>query len=131
MTLWVMSDGQWVIGDGYTLSAIGYRPSAIGYRLSARKEHPIPGELIPIVLFLVIGAVGMTFSPLGRALARRVGGDKGEHADTATLAEVDALREEVQALRHEVGDLQERLDFAERLLAQAREKGQLGPGNGK
>jgi ubiquinone biosynthesis protein UbiJ len=84
--------------------------------------------LIPIVLFLVIGAVGMTYSPLGRALARRVGGDKGEHAEGVVLAEVDAVREEVQALRHEVGELQERLDFAERLLAQARDQGKIGPG---
>jgi hypothetical protein len=83
--------------------------------------------MIPIVLFLVIGVVGMSYSPLGRALARRVGGEKGEHAEGAVLAEVDAVREEVQALRHEVGDLQERLDFAERLLAQVRAQ-ELGPG---
>lgn len=76
----------------------------------------------------MIGAVGMTYSPLGRALARRVGGDKGEHAEGVVLAEVDAVREEVQALRHEVGELQERLDFAERLLAQARDQGKIGPG---
>jgi len=75
----------------------------------------------------VIGAVGMTYSPLGRALARRLGGDKGEHAEGVVLAEVDALREELQTLRGEVGDVQERLDFAERLLAQVRAK-ELGPG---
>ena len=30
--------------------------------------------------------------------------------------------EEVDGLRHEVGDLQERLDFTERLLAQRQDK---------
>jgi len=84
--------------------------------------------LVPIVLFLIMGAVGMSFSPLGRAVARRLGGGKDEAAESQALAEVDALREEVQALRGDVGEVQERLDFAERLLAQAREKGQLGAG---
>ena len=76
----------------------------------------------------MIGAVGMTYSPLGRALARRVAGDRAEQAEGVALAELDALREEVQTLRGEVGYLQERLDFAERLLAQVRDKGQLGSG---
>ena len=85
--------------------------------------------MIPIVLFVMMGAVGLSFSPVGRALARRLGGgDKGESAESAALAEVDALREELQALRGEVGEMQERLDFTERLLAQAREQGKLGPG---
>jgi hypothetical protein len=35
--------------------------------------------------------------------------------------EVAALREEVGALGHELGELQERLDFAERLLSQQRD----------
>jgi ubiquinone biosynthesis protein UbiJ len=84
--------------------------------------------MIPIFLFSVKGVVGLSYSPIGRALARRLGGDKGEHEESAVLAEVDAVREDVQALRHEVGELQERLDFAERLLAQARDQGKLGPG---
>jgi hypothetical protein len=75
-----------------------------------------------------MGAVGISYSPLGRALARRLGGDRGEQSEAVLLAEVDALREEMQALRGEVGDVQERLDFAERLLAQARAKGLLGSG---
>jgi hypothetical protein len=88
----------------------------------------VPEVLIPLVLFIMMGLVGMSFSPLGRALARRVGGDKGEQAESAALAEVDALRDEVQALRGEVGEVQERLDFAERLLAQARTQGKLPAG---
>ena len=40
-------------------------------------------------------------------------------------AELDALREEVAGLRRELDEAQNRLDFTERLLAQARERGLL------
>src|SRR5437879_12232082 len=42
--------------------------------------------------------------------------------------EVRHLAEQLEALRHEVGDLAERLDFAERMLAPRRERGRLSPG---
>jgi uncharacterized membrane protein len=70
----------------------------------------------------------MSYSPLGRALARRIGGEKATAEETPTLAEVEELREELGSVRHQLDEVHERLDFAERLLAQAREKGQLGPG---
>jgi hypothetical protein len=38
-----------------------------------------------------------------------------------------ALESEVQQLRTEVGDLSERMDFAERLLAKQREGERLAP----
>jgi len=41
--------------------------------------------------------------------------------------EVRHLAEQLEALRHEVGDLAERLDFAERMLAQRRERDRLSP----
>jgi len=75
----------------------------------------------------VLGAVGMSFSPLGRALARRVAGEKLTPEETPTLAEVEELREELGSVRHQLDEVHERLDFAERLLAQVRAK-ELGPG---
>ena len=55
--------------------------------------------------------------------------------DRDTALDVRALREEVEQLRaeldgmrgriHQVDEMQERLDFAERLLAQARTRGTL------
>ncbi|SRR2546426_1177314 len=39
----------------------------------------------------------------------------------------DALQAEVSKLRQELSETQERLDFAERLLAQGRETGRVGP----
>ena len=75
----------------------------------------------------MLGAVGMSFSPLGRALARRVAGEKLTPEETPTLAEVEELREELGSVRHQLDEVHERLDFAERLLAQVRAK-ELGPG---
>ncbi len=87
-----------------------------------------PEIVVPVILFGGGTLVGISFSPIGRAIARRMGGGKDEAAEGQALAEVDALREELGAVKTEVGELQERLDFAERLLAKAREKGQLGAG---
>jgi hypothetical protein len=91
--------------------------------------------VIPIFLFAIMGAVAISFSPLGRALARRVSGEEAESGDSVALAEVDALREDVLALRHEVSgvrreleEAQNRIDFTERLLSQARAQGKLLPG---
>jgi hypothetical protein len=72
--------------------------------------------------------VGIIFlGPVGRALAdglrHLLGARRGQ--DTA---ELDAIREEFAALRHQLAELEERQDFSERLLAQARERGLLsGP----
>ena len=78
-------------------------------------------------MFLMLGGVGMSFSPLGKALARRVAGEKATAEETPTLAEVEELREELGSVRHQLDEVHERLDFAERLLAQVRAK-ELGPG---
>jgi hypothetical protein len=64
----------------------------------------------------------LSISPVGRALAERIrshGGKSG--SDPELLAEVDALRQEVS-------ELHERVDFAERLLAQRQDQGQIGAG---
>jgi hypothetical protein len=75
------------------------------------------------VLMLVLGSVGVSFSPLGRALADRL---RGRPRDGAlTTGEVDALRDELQSVRQHLEELAERQDFTERLLAQARERGLL------
>ena|SRR6266496_5548208 len=41
--------------------------------------------------------------------------------DKGSEVEIPALRDEVGEVRRELGEMQERLDFAERLLSQARE----------
>lgn len=83
-----------------------------------------PWESLPPGIFLLIclafvGGFVAVFWPLMRALARRIEG-KGR-TDPALLEELDHLRARVgdlEAMQIRMGDLEERVDFAERLLAQ-------------
>jgi len=61
---------------------------------------------------------------VGRAIADGIRHILGSRRRPDT-AEVEAMREEVAALQHRVAEIEERQDFAERLLAQARERGLL------
>jgi hypothetical protein len=87
-----------------------------------------PGEL---AMFLAIGAaaVGVLFGPIGLALARRFAG----HSEPGDAhAEIDEMRarvtDEVEDLRNRLAEVEERLDFAERLLAHGRQADQLPAG---
>ena len=90
----------------------------------------IEGILAIILIFGGGTAVALGFSPVGRAVADRI---RGKHALPETeelraeLAEHhEAQSEELQRVRREIAELAERLDFAERLLAQKRESPRLG-----
>jgi hypothetical protein len=63
----------------------------------------------------------LSVSPVGKALAERIRGQGPATQDPELLADVDALRQEV-------AELHERVDFAERLLAQRQEQGKVGAG---
>jgi len=86
--------------------------------------------MIPITLFIVIGAVFMANSPIGRAFAKRLGGEAGTDAAElrGEVAELHAEVEEMRTRMRQVDELQERVDFAERMLAQVRDKGALPGG---
>jgi len=80
------------------------------------------------VLFIIIVFGGgmvmlLSKSDIGRALAERIRGvSPHSSADPA-------MQEEVERLRHEVSELQERMDFAERMLAKQREQERLPGGH--
>jgi hypothetical protein len=80
--------------------------------------------LVPITLFLTIGAVAIFRGPFGKALGERIAGK--EHV--VDHAESEALRAEMEEVRYRLTDLEERLDFAERILAKQKDAGQLPPG---
>ena len=64
----------------------------------------------------------LAISPIGRAIAERI------RAHGAVPMQDPELLAEVDALRHDVSELQERVDFTERLLAQSQERQQVGRG---
>jgi Tfp pilus assembly protein PilO len=90
----------------------------------------VPGSILFIILVSVVAATVILW-PIVRALARRLEG-KGT-VDAGLKADVEHLHQrlgEVDALQARVGELEERLDFAERLLARTPEApGQLRRGD--
>jgi hypothetical protein len=71
----------------------------------------------------------LAISPVGRALAFRIrrGGPEGADATLRRLQDAQlALLDEVDSVRREVAELQERLEFTERMLLRQSEPEQLG-----
>jgi hypothetical protein len=87
-----------------------------------------PEAIVGVVFFAGAGSVALVFA---RAFAKRIAGG------SAGSREIEVLRDEVVQIRAEVDELhgrvapmdeiQNRLDFAERLLSQVRERGLLNP----
>jgi hypothetical protein len=88
---------------------------------------PLFGMITGIVItgIMVWGGVQVFRGPIGHAIARWFGGT-GEGADPAMLEELEHLRGGVARLEGHVAELEERLDFAERLLAERREAPRIG-----
>jgi len=61
-------------------------------------------------------------------LLRNWGVAEPSGSGAAASGEVRQLTEQLEALRNEVGDLAERMDFAERMLAKQRDRDRLLPG---
>lgn len=87
--------------------------------------HEIAPFLVPISLFLTVGAVLIFRGPLGKAIGERIAGRPRELQHSG---EAEELRGEVEDLRWRLGELEERLDFTERVLARHKQDGQLPPG---
>lgn len=75
------------------------------------------GAMLFFMIFMVPITAILVKSPLGEALARRIGGRQAE-TDQQLLAEVDALRAEVDQLHGDLAEVNERLEFSERMLAE-------------
>ncbi len=94
-------------------------------------------EILAIVLIFGGGAMFLlAISPIGRAVADRIRsgapaarvGPAGEESVRRLQETQETILEDLEAGRQELGEVQERLDFTERLLAQQRETPRVGPG---
>ena len=73
------------------------------------------GPEVPLmVLFVSIAAMFIMRGPFGRALAERLAGRARSASEDQDVRE---LKGEVEELRNQLADVQERLDFAERVIA--------------
>ena len=65
---------------------------------------------------------------VGRAISGKYGGGRGRHRGLpASDDEISEMRQNLDAMQHRVTELEERVDFTERLLAKQRESERLGP----
>ncbi len=81
----------------------------------------LPPQVIALVSIAAVAGIALVLYPIARAIARRL---EGRGAGQELLMQVDELRERVRDLegsQHRVAELEERLDFTERLLAQRRD----------
>lgn len=101
-----------------------------------------PGDVLAaMVLFLTIGTVGAIVvprGPLGRALADRIAGghlrDPGADPRTDLLdGQADVRERAVHDLGdvHRLGEVEERQDFTERMIAQRADPGRMGSSTGE
>jgi hypothetical protein len=75
------------------------------------------------IMFLSMASIFVLRGPLGRALAERLAG-RGPAMDST---ERDRLQAEVDALKHRLAEVEERLDFTERVLAKRPDAVPLAP----
>jgi hypothetical protein len=82
----------------------------------------MPPEIVFLSTLAIVGSALLLF-PLVRALAERV---RPRGVEAGVREELQILREdilaEMQQARREIGDLSERVDFTERLLAKKIER---------
>lgn len=81
--------------------------------------------MIPVLAVFFTGLVVLSRTVIGKAIARRIGGDQQTGDDVHQhLVELET---EMAAMRQELLEAQERLDFAERLLARPDDGVRVGP----
>ena len=100
--------------------------------LALLEATPAEAFLIALVALAAMGVTYMLLQPIMAALGKRLAGHSGE-ADPRLREDLEEMRARLQALeeeRHRVLEIEDRVDFTERLLLQQREAdpSRLGPG---
>jgi hypothetical protein len=96
-----------LVGVGVVFNSLGEVTAQLG------------GAAIPIWFMTIGGAALVLRGPLGKAIARRLSGELPPAGTAAELPE--ELYAELDELRARLGELEERQDFSERLLARRDE----------
>ncbi len=78
--------------------------------------------MMTLVLIGVVIIAVKVLGPIARAWARRLEGKVGDPQMQADLDQVREQLGEVDSLRSRVGELEERIEFTERLLAQRKDQ---------
>lgn len=92
-----------------------------------------PPEIIAATIVAIAGIAGYTISQVAKAIAGR-GTSSAEIARVKEqlqqyAATLDDSLATLEDQSRQIAELQERADFAERLLAQGRDRAALGPGD--
>lgn len=94
-------------------------------------------QITQLLTTLIVGVtvVFLAYSPLpraiGQALAQRLMHGKTPAPGSAAADQrLEDVIEDNSMLRRQLEEMQERMEFAERMLAQARDRGQLGAAGG-
>ncbi len=113
---------KWLIGG--TVLSFGMM---LGFIAGMSDQLRIPGSgpgPIMVMVMLGVGAfVALATGPVGRAVGKRIleGGQAGGDAEAA-LREIEDLRLQAEDLRNALAETQERMDFAERLIAGTKDR---------
>jgi predicted ArsR family transcriptional regulator len=73
-----------------------------------------------VAMFMFLGGGFWVLRPVAAAVAKRIAGEHRRPAPDP--GEIEELRAELEQVRRELGEMAERVDFAERLLAQQRDR---------
>lgn len=91
--------------------------------------------LVAVTLFVSIAATVVLRGPLGKALAERIAGrhlfDRGAGPQHGEVLErqgelLEQATRDLEDMKHRLAEVEERQDFAERMIAQRGDPGRLG-----
>ena len=86
----------------------------------------LDGDIVVAAITMITMTGMVTLGPIGRALADRL---RGKAVPGPVLAELedrlDDVSGQMQAMQRQLGELIDRQEFSERLLARAKERGSL------
>lgn len=87
-----------------------------------------PEVLIPVTFFLSAAAIFILRGPVGKAIAEAIAAKARPQEQSPPPEHGEQLAAELEDVKQRLAELEERQDFAERLLAQRRDRGELPSG---